>query len=272
MDIKTQEEQRKEFKNILQELASSDSYLSEAAARSFIYQRLEALYHNHEFRHFYSDIFDVVSQLNNNNIRGSTEFLAQNIATIRSGYHSQNYDGDGELIDIGKSINKLYDHLNLEIGRLNYFSTSKEAAERLSLVDGRIKDLNQSVSESSKSLKRQQAEYITILGIFASIVLAFTGGMAFSTSVLNNIASTDVYRIIIITLLIGLILCNVVFGLFYFLGSIIKEKASIKPLVLSNSIILAILIFTLLAWSDGLIEKRNLKVTNILQQTDSIEI
>ena len=42
---------------------------------------------------------------------------------------------------------------------------------------------------------KQQREYISILGIFAAVVLAFTGGIAFSTSVLKNINTVSVYRI-----------------------------------------------------------------------------
>lgn len=202
------------------------------------------------------------------NIRGSNEFLAQNIAIIKDKYKPRNFDDDGELIDIGKSIDKLYDHLNLEIGRLNCFSTSKETAEKLSSVDARITDLNLTVQKTRETLKRQQTEYITILGIFASIVLAFTGGMAFSTSVLNNIASVSAYRIIIIALLIGLILCNVVFGLFYFLGRLIKGPTSIIPFLMSNIIIIIILLgFSLLAWDNGWIEKRNVRIGSMQQQT-----
>lgn len=272
MNIRVQEDHRKEFKNILQDLASSDSYLSESSTRSSIYKRLEDLYYKGGFRHFYSDIFDVVSQLHNKNIRGSNEFLAQNISTIRGGYNPQNLDEKGNLIDIGKSIDKLYDHLNLEIGRLNCFSTSKETAERLSSVDTKIIELNKEVGESSKSLKRQQAEYISILGIFASIVLAFTGGMAFSTSVLDNINTVDAYRIIIVALIIGLVLCNVVFGLFHFLGHMIKGKASIMPFLVSNIIIVTMLIVSVAAWDNGWIEKRDAKIAMMAQQADGSQI
>ena len=65
-----------------------------------------------------------------------------------------------------------------------------------------------------------QSEYITILGIFASIVLAFTGGMTFSTSVLENISSSSIYRIIVISLILGLILFNVIWLLIDFLRDI----------------------------------------------------
>ncbi len=65
-----------------------------------------------------------------------------------------------------------------------------------------------------------QKEYITILGIFAAIVLEFTGGMAFSSSVLENIDKSLIYRIILVVCVIGLILFNVMWLLIDFIRDI----------------------------------------------------
>ena len=43
------------------------------------------------------------------------------------------------------------------------------------------------IEETNAHSKDVQKEYIAILGIFAAVVLAFTGGIAFTTSVLQNI-------------------------------------------------------------------------------------
>ena len=45
-------------------------------------------------------------------------------------------------------------------------------------------DTIEAAKQLSNRVQEKQKEYITILGIFASIVLAFTGGMVFSSSVL----------------------------------------------------------------------------------------
>ena len=48
-------------------------------------------------------------------------------------------------------------------------------------------------------MESSQREYIAILGIFAAVVLAFTGGIAFSTSVLNNVAKASIYRTVTVS-------------------------------------------------------------------------
>lgn len=65
MDLASEERQRSEFRNILFELSESQEILKEKSDRSRIYRRLEALYHpsvgEQSFRHFYSDIFSVLT-------------------------------------------------------------------------------------------------------------------------------------------------------------------------------------------------------------------
>lgn len=263
-DISRLEKNREEFKDILKSLAQSG--VEQGDTSKNIVARLESLYHKECFRHFYSDVFDVVSQIHGQIIQGDINVLAMNIDMIRREYKAH------DSVNISMQLDKLYDHLNLEIGRLACFSTAKETGERLSKVDGLVRDLNEKSEETRKTLKKQQVEYIAILGIFASIVLAFTGGMAFSTSVLNNIAAANAYRVIVITLIVGLVFCDVVFGLFYFLGHLIKERASIFPFIISNIVIIVLLIVSLIAWNWGWIEKRDTRMDVELGRGTSQEV
>lgn len=65
-----------------------------------------------------------------------------------------------------------------------------------------------------------QKEYITILGIFAAIVLAFTGGIVFSSSVLENIDKPSIYRISLMAFIIGLVFFNLIWILIDFIRDI----------------------------------------------------
>lgn len=95
-------------------------------------------------------------------------------------------------------------------------------------------DVNQAVEKTEKlnkfydgmkeKVESLQRDSITILGIFASIVLTFTGGMIFSSSVLENIGNASAYRIIIIALIIGLVIINSVISLIMYMGKIIRFK------------------------------------------------
>ena len=174
---------------------------------------------------------------------GSLDILAQNIQTIKNGYMPKNKDENGKLINISKEIVKLYDHTNLDIARINYTKTMTndtrseliknkllvtQLEEKVRTSDAAFKELSQKTIEDARQLsgvvqekqRDMQKEYITILGIFASIVLAFTGGMAFSSSILENIDKSSVYRSVLIAFVIGLVFFNLIWLLIDFIRDI----------------------------------------------------
>lgn len=262
MDITREEQQRDEFRGILLELAESQLSLKEKGDRSRVYQRLEKLYYSPDsqegFRHFYSDIFAVLTQIQSGTKQGSIDILGQNLLEIRKGYQVLNTDENGKPVDIRDSIRKLYDHVSLDIARIQYSDAADRklaGTEALSAIRAKVNQMERAVetdqqkqsdlrkefekqkreqSEYEKKLTQiqsnienaetaqkkvenelasQQREYIAILGIFAAVVLAFTAGIAFSTSVLENISGVSIYRMAGITLLIGIVLTNILFGL-----------------------------------------------------------
>lgn len=282
MDLIKESQQRKEFCDILLSLAKSQDLLEDHYYRSNMYKRLESLYDSEtkdkRFRHFYTDIFSVLTQIQQNPDLGDINILAQNLAEIRSGYQPQNKSSDGErIIDISDAIKKLYDHVNLDIARIAYSDGADKKVSGESSIENlqsQIHSIEQKAQkikkDSDASLKKinaverkldnSQKEYITILGIFASIVLAFTGGLSFSASVLTNISQTNIYRTILIVLFIGLVLINILFGLFYYINSLINKEQKIAPLIISNIIFVFFLILTVLAWNNGFVEKRDKKI------------
>ena len=277
MDLTREEQQRKEFRSILFDLAELQFSLKDAASRSKVYQRLEKLYHTPEgaekYRHFYSDIFIVLTQIQQGDYPGSIDILGQNLAAIRKGYQPINTDENGKKIDIQNALKKLYDHVSLDIARINYSDAADRKVEQRdsimqikaevigvqTSIEAAQKALDTEVTKVRNDVKDVQKEHIAILGIFASIVLTFTGGIAFSTSVLENMHTMSIYRVIVITLLIGLVLVNVLFGLFYYISKLIhdSDRQRIKPLLTSNAVIILLLALTIFAWKTGFVEKRN---------------
>ena len=80
-------------------------------------------------------------------------------------------------------------------------------------------------NDIKKNQKDMQKEYISILGIFASIVLAFTGGMTFSSSVIENIHKASIYRVTIIALIVGFVFINIIWLLMDFIKTITGRTA-----------------------------------------------
>lgn len=229
------DERRTKFKELLFKLALSQMTLSSSKEKSDIYIELEAIYASDEaiddFRHFYSDIFAVLSQIDKDPSLGNIEILTQNMDIVRQGYKALNKSTDGKKIDISKKINKLYDHINLEVARMNYFKTIQlRTQDELERVTCTLNDVKNKVADMESAIDkadRMQKEYITILGIFAAIVLAFTGGIAFSTSLLENIANASIYRVVLIAIGLGFILINIIYILVRFIMEISKKNSTI---------------------------------------------
>ncbi|MDY4971429.1 MAG: hypothetical protein SO101_14410, partial [Lachnospiraceae bacterium] len=91
-----------------------------------------------------------------------------------------------------------------------------------------------------------------ILGIFASIVLAFTGGIAFSTSVLQNISNVSIYRLTMIVICLACVLMNVIYLLVWFIKGLIKKEGDIvqypKFMKVFNLSCLIAIMLTIVAW------------------------
>lgn len=278
MDLETEEQKRESFRNILFELASSQDNFEE---NTEIYDKFKTLYdrdNNEKFRHFYSDIFPVLRKIKDSSDYGDLDILSQNLDIVRCKYQERNRDENGALTDICNSLNKLYDHINLEISRINYFEglfsqkigkgelnninasirTLTNTSERLSNdFDQKIKKAEKRIETIQEKTENQQKEYITILSILSSVILVFNAGIIFSASVLENISASTIYRIVLIALIIGLVIINLIFALFYYLNQILEKNTSLKPLIFSNVLFIFLIACTVLGWCFGVVEDRN---------------
>ena len=282
-----EEMKRKEFRDILIELSKNQDFLKSATCRSNMYRRLEALYDaeptEEGFRHYYSDIFAILVEVKSNPDLGDINILGQNLDALKRKYKVKNKAADGKrLIDVSGSIRKLYDHVNLDIARIAYSDATDKRAygeSTLKNLQGEIpkakeiqedyENTEKKISEVESKLESSQREYIAILGIFAAVVLAFTGGIAFSTSVLNNVAKASIYRTVTVSLIIGLVLINVLFGLFYYINLLVNKNKRLLPLIVSNVVIFILLLGTIVAWNCGMVEKRAKRITT---QVENIHI
>lgn len=286
-DFQKESQQRAEFKQILFDLAKNQEQLDDPTIIDDFCRRLDDLYSPADgsdgFRHFYSDIFDVLSQIQRDNSSVDIEVLGQNLLKIRESYRPTRTKTDGSPRNAESSIKKLYDHVNLDIARLLYIEAGDyrvSGDEAITDIKSRIDRLDESVtaakgdvSSLQETVKSTQKEYITILGIFAAILLAFVGGMTFSTSVLENIDKVDTYRIILVALVIGLILVNALCALFYFIVSITKDrkKLNLSPMVISDLIILLLISLVILAWKYGFIEHRDADILGTVSSNKIVE-
>ena len=138
--------------------------------------------------------------------------------------------------DSKRIIIKIYDHFQLALHQIenvnNIFASSiEEAKENL-----------------KKEIKGVEKEYISILGIFAAIVLAFVGGITFSTSVLQNISSVSVFRLLLIVDFLAFVLINIIHILVKFIFTINEKDAKIFNVKALNATCLVIAAAIIVAW------------------------
>ncbi|GAA9514489.1 hypothetical protein UBN28_00770 [Helicobacter pylori] len=206
MEIKEEDKDKKLEKIIV--LLCEEGDLSSQTDQ--IIKDLKEIYKG-EYKHKYSKITTIIL----NSTRDKEQafmMLTQNIKTLKE------IQDNKEVESIKPKLEKLYDHMNLECIRLQDFD---EKMSRVKNVSIKLEDeLNKNYKKLSEELNKQQTQYITILGIFASIVLTFVGGLAFSTSVLSNIDKANAYRLVFVMAFIALFFGNILYLLFSFLSKI----------------------------------------------------
>ena len=139
-------------------------------------------------------------------------------------------------VDCRNIIIKIYDHSQLALHQIenanNIFSNSLEDAKM----------------NLHKEIKGIEKEYISILGIFAAIVLAFVGGITFSTSVLQNISCSSVFRLLLVVDFLAFILVNVIYILVKFIFTINDKDAKLFNIKVIDFACLGIAVVIVIAW------------------------
>lgn len=138
--------------------------------------------------------------------------------------------------EICSIVIRVYDHIQLAFQQIT-------SEERIFAQD--IEYAKESIREETKGIEK---EYITILGIFAAIVLAFVGGITFSSSVLQNINAVSSYRLFMTVDLLGLILINTIYILIKMIFRINYEYEEIPTIKWLNILLIIFALIILIAW------------------------
>ena len=242
-----EEEKREAFREALETLSdvSPDSSLDEASIKRFI-GFFDCLYASNDdggFRHMYSDVCQVMfSFLDIEDLDDGIPFhvvnLENNVTMIKE------YAEKGVTYEsAARGLRKLQDHISLECNRMRYMAVqNKRHKESIdNLADDFEKKIDATLEEASNSFKNQitetkdalQRNYITILGIFAAVVIAFMSATAFSSSVLQSMANVSIYRLSFAMFALGFFIFNLVCALFAFLGNLTEKQVVARCFVIA---------------------------------------
>lgn len=144
-------------------------------------------------------------------------------------------------VDVQDSVIRLWDHVHLAMRQVG---NAKEILEK-STAETKEKLYNELYSE----FKGIEKEYITILGIFASIIISFVAGITFSTSVLENMHSVSIYRLTLVILLIAFVLLNCINLLIRYIFRLNKADDIKFPIWQLNLILVALLGLVFISWA-----------------------
>lgn len=132
---------------------------------------------------------------------------------------------EGDIDDI---LVHILNHILLEIPRAKEMESlrneSKNTKETNNNMRSEIQNYVMAVKECEERVSKSQSEFISILSIFAAVIIAFLGGMSLIGSALNNMDNVSKYRLIFVLLTIGFIMFNVIYMLLYIVSKLVHGK------------------------------------------------
>ncbi|HJB08626.1 MAG TPA: hypothetical protein H9716_12325 [Candidatus Enterocloster faecavium] len=162
---------REYFRTTLYQLAKDQTILSDKEKFKIIVHFLDIIYKDGDFRHYYSDIYSIITSIDKDPSKGNLEILSQNISYIKDHL-------DDKLCENTKnSIRKLYDHANLDIARINYIkalqdrnlSREQEIISLQNKLNTKHEELSGSFEKMENDIKDLYANILTLMGIFVAV-------------------------------------------------------------------------------------------------------
>lgn len=139
--------------------------------------------------------------------------------------------------DCKSIILKIYDHSQLVVYQIDNSKNQIYAG------------IKSTKSDLKNEIKNMEREYISILGIFSGVILAFMGDFQLITSVLANINGVSIYRLIAVIILIMMLLLNSLHYMFRFILKINESEERFGDKICRlNKYFIIILILNFLCW------------------------
>lgn len=216
-----------EVVNIITEL-SQKSEIKESDLKSYI-DRLKAVWIEGS-RHEYSEITRILFSVSAD--KDSREYICgylKDMCEIAK-------DNKENSLKFVESLERISDHVNLENIRMveltkisaeanKAFTEVNDVKARYSELEEKWQNINSEAEKVDQKLKKMDKDIdnstsksITILGIFSGIVMAFTGGLSFIASSLENMNEVSIYRLVLVIILLSMGIFNVIFMLMHTIG------------------------------------------------------
>lgn len=195
---------------------------------SFVDEKIKAMSEEESIN--YSDIAKFVFDVN----MEDKEYAYRNINKLRS---KAKENDNKKMISV---MSKIKNHIDLEICRLEYLEKNQReelnnilttlignTTQNVSSMKDELKIYSDKIDKHNKEIENWYTNIITILGLFAAIVLTFFGGLGAISSIFGNIEDISKYRLLFIVLLVVFAMFNIVFMALYYIAKI-SDKSIYK--------------------------------------------
>ncbi|WP_338854771.1 hypothetical protein [Clostridium perfringens] len=154
-------------------------------------------------------------------IDSNKDYIDKKINSILDGNNEKDFNHE----NLKLNIKKLQDHIELEEARLNSTVEREQAISKrmINELNIGITAAKQNLEEKTSQLEaRMNSSFISILGIFAAVLLAFFGGLNVLSSAFSFLGNDNIsiYKIIFVSCITGIILFNIIFMLLYTIAKI----------------------------------------------------
>lgn len=191
-------------------------------------KRLRKIYQD-GFKHKYSDFFPIILDIRKDSNSYVEEYLLDNLESIDIYLENMVSKGNDEYENLYEKFHKLIDHLNLQIAQLTYSRLNEIKSEQLKSQFEESRALlvksNIAVEKANNQASQMQGQMVSVLGIFSTVVLGFSGGLSFLSSSITSISKAQYPESIVLALIIcGIIIFNVLSFMLYIISRIIDKN------------------------------------------------
>ena len=218
MDGEEVQKRRKALSQVLDRLAHN---IENKSQWDDIARKFEYIYSD-GYRQMYSELYPILLKIYNGP-EGDLDILVSNLEDLRSFIGDDFKKGEGKRSydsSLYGRILKLSDHINLEYQRL---MESDEVKKEINMMSAARRKLESKTRKTMKKVKNLQLEVISILAIFAAIVIAFAGGLNMLGGALSGIVQAETMNLLSVLSLCGIILFNTVSFLMHVVFWIIRR-------------------------------------------------
>nr|WP_294668427.1 hypothetical protein [uncultured Ruminococcus sp.] len=212
-----------DLEHIFDELIEDPIEDTTTESNAKIYADFELLYSDTNYRHSYYEISRYLEDLECD----VSDMLDQSLINLFE-YSA----GINKSSEVTKKLSKLIDHVSLESLRLsrmkkvNYLETSISNNLKITLEE--VNNKKQEMEEIDRKVANIHAEVITILGIFAGLVVGFSIDFQLLAQSFSNLDSVSFYKEIAYLCIIGIILFDSIFLLMFAVSRISGRSLAIN--------------------------------------------